>query len=63
METLDGSQVALLEVTDDRPQLSLGVKMLADTVSNQRMACFVAALRETAREIYSRTPIERAFPS
>ncbi|MFD8462819.1 LysR family transcriptional regulator [Streptomyces antimycoticus] len=58
METLDGSQVALLEVTDDRPHLSLGVKMLAGTASNQRMACFVAALRETAREIYSRTPIE-----
>ncbi|MFI2187662.1 LysR family transcriptional regulator [Streptomyces sioyaensis] len=53
METLDGGRVALVEITDDHPRLSIGVITVSDCVPSRRARVFVAALRMTARQVYA----------
>ncbi|MCH0569878.1 LysR family transcriptional regulator [Streptomyces sp. MUM 136J] len=53
MDTLGGSRIALVAITDDIPHLSIGVQMLRSTLPTQRARNFVTALRMTAQQLYA----------
>jgi DNA-binding transcriptional LysR family regulator len=52
-ETLDGGKVALVEISDRRPHLSIGVQILAGVEPSQRARDFVSALRVAAQQVYA----------